>query len=108
MKGLPIYITDPKGFKKKIGSLFITRKGRIFAKTVERKKHFMRVVNGYGIQKEAFDKYLRGRKGGILIFEKDTGTKFFADIDTWTEKSHSANYGDGKQIFLSVKYMKKL
>lgn len=104
MRGLPIQIKDNKGFNKTIGYLQLTKTGRTFYKPVIRAKHFMRVLSGYGIQKEVFDKYLRGKKGRIMIKEKDTGKVLVASIKTWTEHSSSANFGDGKQIFLSERF----
>ena len=65
----------------------------------------MRLVEGYGIQKEVFDEYLRGKKGRIAFKEIDTGRFLIASINTWTEHSKAGNYGDGKQIFLSERYM---
>jgi hypothetical protein len=105
MSGLPIKIQDEKGFNKKIGSLELTKGGRVYRKAVEREKHFMRICQGYGIQKEIFDKYLRGKKGRIIIYEKDTGHTLVASVETWTEHSRAGNYGDGKQIFLAERFM---
>ena len=105
MTGLPIYIKDDKGFKKMVGTLEKTAKGIVFRKSVVRSKHYMRVIGGYGIQKEIFDKYLRGNKGRIIIQESDTGKFLVASINTWTEHSRSGNYGDGKQIFLAERFM---
>jgi len=67
----------------------------------------MRLFEGYGIQKEVFDKYLRGRVGKIVINEIDTDVRLDSDIKDWEEKGRLANFGEEKQIFLSVKYMKK-
>jgi len=68
----------------------------------------MRRVSGYGIQKEAFDKYLRGKKGRITIFEKDTHKMLDATIKMWEEHGSYQNFGFGKQVFLSEKYMEVL
>jgi len=105
--GLPITIKDPRHYRRKltVGRLLCSHKGRIFYKPVERKKHFMRIVSGYGIQKEVFDEYLRGRKGRVFIHEKDTGKWLIASIKTWTHHSSTQNFGDGKQIFLSERFM---
>lgn len=93
-------------YKKHIGSLILQRgKPLIYYKKVNSGKHKMRLFNGYGIQKEVFDKFLRGKKGMIIIDETDTGARLKSDIKTWEEHSKSANYGEEKQVFLSVKYM---
>jgi hypothetical protein len=106
MTGLPIQIKAPKNNRKiTVGYLHQTGKGRVFYKTVNSKVHYMKIVEGYGMQKEVFDKYLRGRKGRIIIRENDTNKWLVASIKTWTEHSSAANYGDGKQIFLSKRFM---
>jgi len=104
-RGVPIKIRDPKGFLKTGGYLSLKKTGRSFYKPVNRAKHYMNIVKGYGIQKELFDKYLRGKKGVIKIHEKDTGRWLIASVKTWTEHSRAGNYGDGKQIFLSERFM---
>jgi hypothetical protein len=101
---MKLYYTDPIKGPLKVGSLYKKPTGLVFRKNVTRSKHYFKVVKGYGIQKEIFDKYLRGKKGVIQIKE-DTGKFLVASIDTWTEHSKSGNYGDGKQIFLSERFM---
>lgn len=100
-----IKIKDPRGFVRTVGTLDKKPKFRVFDKQVYRDRHYMNIVEGYGIQKEVFDKYLRGRKGIVRVHEKDTGNWLVASIKTWTDLNHTANYGDGKQVFLSCKYM---
>ena len=107
---MPIKIKDDKGYLRTVGYLRLGKKGRVFFKPVTRMKngrpyHYLKVVKGYGIQKEVFDKYLRGRKGRIIIKEKDTGRFLVASIKTWTEHSSTANFGAGKQVFLSERFM---
>jgi len=107
LKGLPIKIKDPRYYRGSltVGYLQLSPKGRVFYKPVKRIKHFMRVVDGYGIQKAVFDEYLRGRKGRVIVHEKDTGKYLVASIKTWTLHSSNQNFGDGKQIFLSERFM---
>lgn len=100
-----IYLEDPIKGKVKVGSLKTTPSGLLFRKNVMRAKHYMRLVEGYGLQKEIFDKFLRGKKGRIAIKEMDTGKFLIASVNTWEEHSKAGNYGDGKQIFLSERYM---
>ena len=101
---MKLYIFDPVRGKRFVGSLY-KRKGLVFRKNVKYAKHYMKIVKGYGIQKEIFDKYLRGKKGVIQIKETDTGKFLVASISTWTKHSRTGNYGDGKQIFLSRRFM---
>lgn len=100
-----LFISDPVRGQRFVGTLKKGNTGLIFRKDVLRKKHYMDVVKGYGVQKTIFDRYLRGKKGVIQIKELDTGRFLVASIDTWLKHSKSGNYGDGKQIFLSRKFM---
>lgn len=100
-----IYLDDPIKGRVNVGSLRKTKSGLFFKKNVVRSKHYMRIVQGYGMQKEIFDQYLRGKKGRIAIKEVDTGKFLIASINTWGKHSKSGNYGDGKQIFLAERYM---
>lgn len=103
-----IYFTAPHNNRKvKVGTLVQLADGIAFIKKVTRSRHFMRVIQGYGIQKQVFDNHLRGKKGYIFIIEDDTGKKLRASIKNWTNNSSTQNYGDGKQIFLSEKFMEK-
>lgn len=100
-----IKIRDPMGYTRTVGTLNRKPRSRTFDKQVTRSKHYMRKIKGYGIQKEVFDEYLRGRKGIVRIHEKDTGKWLIASIKTWADYSKAANFGDGKQIFLSERFM---
>lgn len=93
-------------YKKHIGTIILQRgKPLIYYKKVNSIKHKMRLFDGYGIQKEVFDKFLRGKKGVIIIDEIDTLARLKSEIKVWEKHGKSANYGEEKQIFLSVKYM---
>ncbi len=101
-----LYIKDPIRGKRFIGTLKKGSKGLIFRKDVDSTKHLLRVAgNSYGIQRSIFNRYLRGKKGVIQIKELDTGKFLVASIKTWTEHSHSGNYGAGRQILLSRRFM---
>lgn len=68
-------------------------------------KHFMRVLQGYGIQEVAFEEIVR--RGVIKIVLKELGTnkRWEARVKDWVEHGRVADYGHGKQRFLSVKFM---
>ncbi len=105
-----IYIDDPERGKggRFVGILKETPSGLVLRKNVIREKHLMGIHFGepmYGIQKEVFDKYLRGKRGRIEIKELDTGRFLVASIETWTNHSSAKNYGYGKQVFLPVRFM---
>jgi len=107
MKGLPVEIIDNEGNKKIVGRISLVKGGRIFYKSVVRSKHYMQVVKGYGIQKEVFDKYFTDEEGKIVIKEEDTGRILISDVSIWHEHSFTADFGFGKQVFLSERYMKE-
>lgn len=68
-------------------------------------KHFMRVIGGYGIQEGAFQEILEKGCKKIVIYEAHTKNYWESDISNWLEHCHIADYGNGKQRFLSLKYM---
>ena len=108
LKGKKVEIMYDNGrYLKNIGTLYVFSKKRIYYKKVISTKHKMRLFDGYGIQKEVFDKYLRGKNGKIVINEIDTDIRLDSDIKDWEEKGRAANFGEEKQVFFSVKYMKK-
>lgn len=69
-------------------------------------RHYMRVVGGYGIQESAFKELERNNIEEIRIHNTDTNERWKADIETWRLKSKTANYGHGRQVFLSTSYMR--
>ena len=69
-------------------------------------EHFLRVVQGYGIQEVAFQETMRRGIKKIVLKETNTEQRWEADIKTWKFNSKIADYGHGKQRFLSLKYMK--
>ncbi len=103
---MKLYTFSPQKNKDILAGELIKKPNEIiFKKAVISTKHKMRLFEGYGIQKDIFDKYLRGKKGRIIIKEKDTGKVLVASIKTWQEHCAGANYGDGKQIFLATRFM---
>ena len=91
---------DPK--KKKVvlcGEL----DGDTFTRRVEA-KHFMRVMQGYGIQEQAFQILLEEDCKRIII--KTATDEYIAPIKTWIEHGKIADYSAGKQRFVSLKFMK--
>lgn len=95
-----VYCFDPK-YKKymKMG----TKIGNTFFKKVQ-SKHFMRVVNGYGLQYDAFVEFEREGIEKIVVLEEN-GKSWMSDTKDWLMHGKIADYGRGKQIFLSMKYM---
>lgn len=101
IKGTKVYCFDPK-YKKPM--TMGNKIGDVFFKTVEA-KHFMRVVGGYGFQYDAFASFEAEGIKEIEILERHTGITWQSKPATWFENGKIADYGRGKQIFLSLKYM---
>lgn len=68
-------------------------------------KHFMNVLQGYGIQEVGFSDAISKGVKFIVLKEAHTGKRWKSDIDTWKLHGKVADYGHGKQRFLSMKYM---
>lgn len=68
-------------------------------------KHFMRVVGGYGISEDAFQKITELGCKKVVIKDIVTHQSWESAINDWIEHCNIADYGSGKQRFLSLKYM---
>jgi hypothetical protein len=68
-------------------------------------KHFMRVVGGYGIQEPALQQARSLGVKTIIQIVKETNEKWIGTIDNWINNSKTMDFGHGKQVFLSLKYM---
>lgn len=99
-----IYCWDPKYQKYMLMGRVI---GDTLFKVVEA-KHYMRVVDGYGFQYNTFAELPREGITKIHITERHTNNSWDSDYKEWQEHGHIADYGRGKQIFLSLKYMHKV
>lgn len=69
------------------------------------KKHLMRVVDGYGIQAGALDEIQHKGIDEIRIWETNTGIKWKISVADWRIFGRLADYGNGKQWFVSRKHM---
>lgn len=82
--------------------------GHIIDKTftrVVKPEHYMNVVKGYGIQEVAFQEIKDRGVTTIVLLEEATGKKYTSSIEKWLEKGRVADYGHGKQRFISLKYI---
>lgn len=82
--------------------------GELIADTLFRDvepKHFMQVVQGYGIQEVAFQEAMKRGVKKIVLKETHTGHQWESDIPDWILHGRVADYGHGKQRFLSTSYM---
>lgn len=69
--------------------------------------NFMRIVDGYGIQESAFQEVCERGCKKIAITQEATRAIWYSTPDDWIEHGKVADYGSGKQRFLSLKYMTK-
>lgn len=70
-------------------------------------KHFMRVLQGYGIQDIAFQEICKLGIKYIGLKEIHAGDTLYSKVEVWKDKGAVKDYGHGKQRFLSIKYMKR-
>lgn len=96
-----VYCFDPK--KQKF-ILIGMQSDDVLIKNVE-SNHFMRIVNGYGMQYDAFSRFKKIGIKKIKIHEGHTGNNWVSKPDDWIKNGRVADYGNGKQVFLSLKYM---
>ena len=75
-----------------------------FTKTVT-EQHYMKVNQSYAIQEEGFQALIKAGCKTIIIFRKDLNKKYTSNIETWKQYGRVANYGYGKQRFLSVPFL---
>lgn len=102
IKSGKVYCYDPE--LKKL-NLMGHKIGNKFFKTVE-SQHFMRRVGGYGFQYDAFAMFEQEGITEIEILERHTGNIWLSKPKEWFLHGHIADYGRGKQIFMSLKYMR--
>lgn len=95
-----VYCYDPRKSKMVHAGDVI---GLTYVKVVNQKM-FMRVVNGWGIQQEVFEALAELDVENINIKDLDNQCIWTTTYDTYKEHSKAADYGNGKQVFLSMKY----
>lgn len=96
-----VYCFDPS-YKKYM--LMGFKVGNVFFKKVE-SKHFMKICNGYGLQYDAFVLFQENGIEKIRIIESGQDRAWKSTPSDWLEHGKIADYGRGKQIFLSLKFM---
>lgn len=98
---MKIYAYDTKKQKKILSGELV---GDTFFRDVQ-PYHLMRKLNGYGISEEAFQELMSKGCKKIIIKELSTGQQWISKIEMWLDHCLLADYGSGKQRFLSLKYM---
>lgn len=98
-----LYTIDPIKGSVKCGDLEPST--LVFTKEVERNKHYFRLVKGYGIQKDVYDKLKRYNCKEIVIKELDTNKVLSSQLEDWEEHKAIWTGKNGKQVVLSEKFM---
>lgn len=104
IRGSKVYCFDPH-FKRLV--LMGNKIGDTLFKTVEQ-KHYMVIVGGYGFQYDAFVDFENQGIKDIRMLEHHTKSTWQSKPEDWIANGKIADYGRGKQIFLSLKYMKRI
>ena len=106
---------DPVFFKgKKIGEFYTNMSGHLVYQTrrVEEKNQFMRIVNGFGIQKEIIERFRLEDPKGIINVTYHTKTEGIiylqAPVSSWLTKGVTKNFGYGQQLLLSISDMTRI
>ena len=102
-----VYSFDPKKNKRIVAGMYDSD-ANVYSKGVNKGIHFMKIVDGYGIQEDIYESVVK-RQSKVQIFEiSAAGRKVLTSsyLD-WNTQGKTADYGHGKQRFLSVKYMQE-
>lgn len=87
------------------GKIIGQLRGEIFHKEVKRAKHFMNVLNGYGIDSEAFNHVILPTCKTIVLHEKDTKRTYKVSTETFNEKSIYKHFKPHRaQRFLEMRF----
>lgn len=97
---MKIYTFDPQKNKKVLCGELV---GNTFFRWVK-PQHFMRINQSYGIQEIAFQEMIKRGADKIVLKEEGTDKSWEATVGNWKTKGTVADYGSGKQRFLSMKY----
>jgi len=86
---------------KSIGTL----KGNNFYKSVDKNKHFMKMYNAWGIDKNVL--YQLKNSVNIIYTDKNIKTVWAIPSKIWKEKGMEKDWNCGVQVFLEEKYFWK-
>lgn len=114
IKPTELFCSSRLGYKVKVGTLYKDEDNHwVIEKNAP---HFMKIVGGYGIQRIVEDKgknkidikkLINRYPGMTLVFPLEKlGISYISKGSDWQLHSSHGNYGDGDQLFLSLKYMK--
>ena len=84
-------------------------KDGVFHKQVKKARHFMNVLNGYGIDSEAFNHIILPECHTIILDETDTKRKYKVSVETFKDKSTYKHFKPHRaQRFLEMRWWEEL
>jgi hypothetical protein len=86
------------------GAIIGVLKNGIFTKKVDSRVHKLRIIDGYGIDENAFTAAVLAGAETIVVKETDTGKTLYASAKLFRAKCQEFNFGHGKQVALAGKY----
>ncbi len=89
-------------FRNEDGKIVGHLTDRTYFRSVDSRKHKMRVYNAYGIDLKIMED-LKGKCDKVCVHETDTGSNYETDYENFISKGIEANYGS-RQIFLPLKH----
>ena len=75
--------------------------GDALCKRVFRKKHFMKVLNGWGMDTKIFQEH---QFKIVKILDKDDNLGYVSKREDWLEHGITKNFGYGEQIILPLRW----
>ena len=90
--------------KNRDGRIIGVLKNGVLTKKVYSNVHKLHIVDGYGIDKSAYETAVRHGATEIVIKEVDTGKIYKVDVKSFGDKAIEVNFGYGKQLALAGSY----
>lgn len=81
--------------------------GNTFTKSVERRIHFFRKLQGYAIDKAVISRLPQKGVRFVVVKEKDTGDTYRVPLAEYLEHGIPLNHGFGEQIVLPLSYFER-
>lgn len=78
-----------------------------FRKKVDSKKHYMKIMSGYGIDTDILDSLKEDGCTKIKLLENSISV-YEIPLDDFVEHSVERDFGHGKQSFCSLKFFTKI
>lgn len=86
------------------GKIIAVLKKGVLIKKVDSRIHKLRIVDGYGIDKIAYERAMKEGISKIRVVESDTGKELEVSVPLFEEKCLTMNLGYGPQFVLAGSY----